>query len=263
MQKALDILQTGVTQLMSSDGWRAALVMKSRFHSYSFQNSCLIHSQRPDATLVAGYRAWLQLKRFVKKGEKGIAILAPLLRKDKDGDDPEQKILVGFKVAYVFDLAQTDGEPIPEPPRPVLLNADSTLIQHALTQMEAYALSSGFTVRHDLQEGSALGSYRPASKQIALRADLPPLQRLKTLIHELAHGFLHDHASDRMAAELEAESCAFLVTHRLGLDTSSYSFAYLAGWADSTEALMASGEAAAKTAERILKEVKLTCLENA
>lgn len=169
-QRALTLLQQGVTELMSAAGWRAALAMKARFHSYSFQNTCLIFSQRPDATLVAGYKRWFALKRFVKKGEKGIAILAPLLRKDPD--DPEQRILVGFKVAYVFDVSQTDGEPIPEMPRPVLLDADSALIQGTLQRVMAVAQQEGFSVKHDLSDGSALGCYRPSTRQIALRADL-------------------------------------------------------------------------------------------
>jgi antirestriction protein ArdC len=251
--KALEILHAGVTHLMTSDGWREALKVKSRFHQYSFFNSMLILSQKPDATLVAGYRKWLELKRFVRRGEKGLVILAPMLKRDPDA--PETTRLIGFKTAYVFDISQTDGEPLPQPVKPTLLAGDSERIQQLLAQLEVFATSQGIQVRLAVV-GSALGVYRPLVRQISLRPDLKPLQRLKTFVHELAHALLHDLETQRNVAELEAESCAFLVCHELGLDTSQYSFAYLAHWAPSLEALIQAGERASRAAAQILKELQ-------
>ncbi len=119
-QAALDTLHKGVADIMTSNGWKRALKFRQRFHNYSYLNTLLILAQRPNATLVAGYRTWQTSNRFVRKGEKGIAILAPLLVRDPD--DRNQLNLVGLKTVYVFDLAQTDGEPIPQREGPSLLS---------------------------------------------------------------------------------------------------------------------------------------------
>ena len=221
--KALETLHTGVAALMSSAGWQAALEMKAQFHHYSFFNTSLILNQRPNATLVAGYKRWQTLGRYVKKGEKGIAILAPLIKKDPD--DPNERIVYGFKTVYVYDVEQTEGDPLPQANEPTPLEGDGEEIECALRALETFAKGEGIEVRHDFSHVSALGVYRPILQQIALHPDLSPLQRLKTLIHELAHALLHDLDTDRECAELEAESCAYLVLHLLGLDTSAYSFA--------------------------------------
>ena len=259
--KALELLHKGVADLMSSDGWREALEFKSKFYQYSFFNTSLILAQHPNATLVAGYRKWQELGRQVRKGEKGIAILAPLFRKlrpDEQGcgssrlTDEGERMLVGFRSVYVFDVSQTEGELIPEPQRPLLLTEDSSLVGSAVGGLESFAASQELKVSFDLKHPKALGVYRPSTKAIALKPDLPPLQTLKTLIHELAHALLHDLESDRTLAELEAESCAFLVCHGLGLDTSRYSFAYLANWGESLEQLIAAGERASGAASKLL-----------
>jgi antirestriction protein ArdC len=255
--KAIELLHQGVTDLMSSEGWRQALEMRSRLHSYSFFNVSLILAQKPDATLVAGFRRWLELGRYVRKGEKGIAILAPLLKKDKD--KPNEMSLVGFRTAYVFDVSQTDGDELPLLPSPKLLEDDTSAIRHAISDLEAFAHGEGFTVSYDLSHPRALGAYRPTFKTIALKPEMPALQTLKTLVHELAHALLHDLDDERHSAELEAESAAFLVCHELGLDTSSYSFAYLAGWTESLEQLITAGERASRAADRILEVVEDAC----
>lgn len=248
--RALELLHQGVADLMSSEGWRQALEMKSKFHQYSFFNVSLILAQRPGATLVAGFRRWPSLGRYVRRGEMGIAILAPLLKKNPD--NPAELVLIGFKAAFVFDVSQTDGAELPLLEAPKLLEDDTAAIRRAISDLEAFAQGERLTVSYDLGHPRALGAYRPISRTIAIKPDLPPLQRVKTLVHELAHALLHDVTDERHSAELEAESAAFLVCHELGLDTSSYSFAYLAGWTESVEQLVAAGERASKAANRIL-----------
>lgn len=121
LRKAHERLETAVTQIVSGDDWRRTLKVASSFHRYSFNNHLLIFSQRPDATLVAGFRKWLQLGRHVRKGEKGIAILAPCKYKtkieDDDGEEQTLQQIRGFRVVYVFDISQTDGEPLRTPMR--------------------------------------------------------------------------------------------------------------------------------------------------
>ena len=261
-EKALTILHNGVQNIMTSKGWQDALAFRNKFYSYSFFNSVLIYAQRPEATYVAGYSKWKELGRQVKKGEKGISILAPLIRKPNAQElktDPtakeNEKRLVGFRSVYVFDASQTKGEePIPELERPALLDgyADkSTLIDLSLCKLLSFAAQNKIETSFDLEATGALGVYYPDKKHIAVKASLPPLQKLKTFTHELAHALLHDLNSDRDTAELEAESCAYLVCNSLGLDTSQYSFAYLANWTNSLDDLIAAGDRASKAAQEI------------
>ncbi len=233
---------------MSSSGWKAALAFKA-FHPYSFFNVSLILSQRPDATLVAGYKRWQELGRCVCEGEEGIAILAPLFRKDPD--DPGRQLLNGYKRVYVYDVSQTEGDPVAAPATSRRLEGDGEAVQRALITLEAFAVGEGFTVEHELELGQVLGAYWPHIGKISLHAVLSPLQRLRTFVHLVSHALLHD-PTDSARAKLEAESCAFLVLYRLGLDTSEYRFSYLARWpADGLETVLAAGDRASKTAERI------------
>ncbi len=253
-QAALDILHKGVADLMTSEGWRRALEFRSRFHAYSFFNSSLILAQKPHATLVAGYRRWEEAGRHVKKGEKGIAILAPLLRQDPD--DPEVRVLVGFKTVYVFDVTQTEGEPIPRHPTPQLLEdtpQDRAKLAGLTYRLSAFCVMRGVSVSFDFEHPQALGVYQPTLKRIAVKPGLTTTQAFKTLSHEAAHMLLHIGSEERRSAELEAETTAFLVCHALGVDTSSYSFAYLATWAQSLEDLMQAGDRACKAADTMLR----------
>lgn len=265
--KALSILHSGVANLLSQDGWKKALAFKTKFYHYSFFNTALIYTQKPEATYVAGYSKWQSLGRQVTKGEKGICILAPIIRKLKAKElqerreqgtnipaNPDEPVLVGFRAVHVFDVTQTKGEPIPQIERPKLLEGkeeDTDLISLSLCKLLSFSAQNQLNVSFDLQDTSALGTYEPLAKRISLQADLPPLQKLKTLVHKLAHALLHDLSSQRDIAELEAESCAYLVCDSLGLDTSSYSFAYLAHWTPDLDSLMTAGERASKAAERI------------
>ena len=257
---ALERLATGVRELLGSRAWQDALKFKARFHHYSFNNALLIYLQRPDATLVAGYKRWQELGRQVRKGETSIAILAPIICRLRDEESGEAvQRAVGFRSARVFDVSQTDGDLVPEPPQPVLLEGDSEAIRAALKGAEALAASKGFPVSYQDLRGGALGSFSVTKRLIKLRGDLPPLQTLKTLVHELAHGLMHaDPKADekRHLVELEAESCAFLVLHELGLDTSRYTFPYLANWAEHPDELLTAGEKAALVAEHVLSALR-------
>lgn len=255
-QAALDILHKGVTDIMTSDGWKRALEFRQRFHNYSYMNTLLILAQRPAATLVAGYRTWQASNRFVRKGEKGIAILAPLLVRDPD--DRDQLNLVGFKTVYVFDLSQTEGEPIPQRDSPrLLLDTPEAKVKLAGLhfRLAMFCASQGVRVSWDFQHKHALGVYRPATKHIAIRPGLSHTQAFKTLCHEAAHMLLHTGSENRHSAELEAETTAFLVANAIGIDTSTYSFAYLASWTDSLEDLIQAGDRASKAADQILGQL--------
>ena len=258
--KALELLYDGVTTLLDSESWKEALKFRSKFHSYSFRNAYLIYLQCPTATLVAGYRRWQELGRQVRKGETSLAILAPILKKVKSEGGEEERRVVGFRTARVFDIAQTDGEPLPELPRPILLEDDSKSIQEMFQKAKAFAISKGFPVQIRDIHGGALGRFSLLDSSIALQKNLPPLQMLKTLVHELAHGLMHQGKVPTQATkhvlELEAESCAFLVLHDLGLDTSRYSFAYLASWIEKPEELLEAGERASRAAAEVVQALR-------
>ena len=216
---------------------------------YSFRNLWLLFIQKPDAAMVAGYKKWQEVGRQVKKGEKSLAILAPLTKKDKETGETE---VFGFRSASVFDVSQTEGEPLPEIPHPVLLEDDSTEIQQTLGKLEHFTRMNGFTLS-SRRLAAAFGSFSPATRSIIIGNDLPPLQRLKTLVHEVAHGLLHQDTplteATRRIGELEAESCAFIVLHSLGLDTSRYSFPYLAHWVETPEEVLPAAERASQAAD--------------
>jgi antirestriction protein ArdC len=255
--KAARLLAESVSQLMNSETYKAALQFRNKFHAYSFRNVWLIYTQCPTATYVAGYYAWLKLGRHVKKGESGIGILAPMTRKAKDDEGSDTKHIFGFKTATVFNVEQTEGQDLPELPTPRLLELDSQGIRHIITALESYAQTQDITVIKSTFSNTTLGSFHYRSKTIRLRDDLPPLQQLKTTVHELAHALMHkkDDTKPRHVKELEAESCAYLLCDSLGLDSSSYSFAYLATWADDPNEILPAAERACKVADEILEQI--------
>jgi antirestriction protein ArdC len=246
-----DQLASAVDQLASSEAWRAMLSVAARFHSYSPNNVLLIAAQRPDATRVAGYRAWAQLGRQVRKGEHGIAILAPVLRRaepaaetgrlDRENSARPSRVLRGFRGTYVFDISQTDGPDLPEV-RPSLLDGAAPLNLWAdlLDQVEAaeyrfdYADLAPANGRTDFAEGT-----------VTLHRDLPGAQKVKTLAHELAHVRLHapdvrPEGCDRRRAEVEAESVAYIVTASHGVKADGYTVPYVTGWAGGDRELITS-----------------------
>jgi antirestriction protein ArdC len=232
LQAVHDQLTASVEALSNSDAWARMLTVAARFHRYSPNNVLLIAVQRPEATLVAGYRTWQQLGRQVQRGEQGIAILAPVIT--RADPEPEQettsKVLRGFRVTHVFDVSQTDGKPLPES-GPTLLAGGSPrgLWERLADQVHA----SGFTLdRGDC--GAANGYTDHVRRHVRVRDDVSSAQASKTLAHELAHVLLHgpdQPARARHVAEVEAESVAYVIAAAAGLPTEGYSVPYVAGWA--------------------------------
>lgn len=256
--KALAHLHTQVAATLNSDTWKAALAFRRRLqHPYSLTNLLLIHSQRPDATMVAGFHKWREVGRNVRKGEKGIMILAPLTRKRENDAGEEERAVFGFRTAYVFDVSQTDGEEIPLIPKPTLLEGSDDAASEAVAILEALIKQRGWALKEGGLPDGALGSWTPAALTVRIRPDLAPLQRAKTLAHEIAHAAAEHGISkdERVTAELEAETTAYLVMDSLGLDTGDYSFAYLSNWmggAKALDALLEAGRRATKLADDIL-----------
>lgn len=233
----LNQLEKGVRDVYESEKWRKYLSVMSRFHSYSFSNSLLIFLQRPDASHVAGYSVWnTQFHRQVRKGEKGIRILAPLRRKAEEEDPEGVYVITGFRPVYVFDISQTDGEPVP-------VNLCENL-QDAVDDysafLEALILASDVPVRFEKTPEGVNGFYSVNEKVITVNTGMSEAQTVKTLLHESAHALLHADRiiaskTDQAMREVEAESVAYAVSSYYGIDTSSYSFSYIAAWAKDRE----------------------------
>jgi antirestriction protein ArdC len=247
-------LTEGVAKLTTSDEWKRFLDFQSRFHRYSYGNVLLIAAQCHEATQVAGFHAWRKMARFVRKGEKAIFILAPMVYKNadaKDGDD--ERVLRGFKWVPVFDVAQTDGDDLPS----VCSSLSGDDPSGFFAQLVAVAQSIGFSVEDAELTGSANGDCTFDLHRIRVEISNSPAQRVKTLAHEIAHAILHENMKDRRLAELEAESTAYVVCQSLGLDTSDYSFGYVATWAgggdEAITGIKASCDRIQKAAATILR----------
>ena len=280
MDSIMQNLETGIAELFTSERYQEYLKTMSKFHNYSFNNTLLIAMQRPDATLVTGYRNWQSMGRQVKKGEKGITIIAPApikRKKEQTVLDQDQKPVIGpdgkpkteeveitlpcFKAITVFDIEQTTGEPI-QTLAPEILTAaveDFDLFLQAIREI------SPVPIRFDAIEGSANGYYHNLNKEIVIKKDMSQSQTLKTAIHETAHARLHDREimesqgieKDRLTKEVEAESVAYCVCSAFELDTSEYSFPYIAGWSSGKEMreLKSSMDVIRKTAGEMIDEL--------
>lgn len=234
-----------------SDEMRTYLAFCARFHRYSFNNVMLICAQRPGATHVAGYKTWQKLGRQVRKGERGIAILAPVTFRRRDPETGEETGETGltFRTAWVFDVSQTEGDPLPEV-RWLAEGQDGAALADAL---RAYAASLGIAVR-DADTGGAGGVSKGGA--IDLSADLTPLGRAAVLAHELAHELLHrDPAvratTTRAQREHQAEAVAYVVLAHFGHDLPS-SGVYLALWDADAATLQANLEAVQRAAGQII-----------
>lgn len=280
MNSILKSLETGVENIFTGDKYAQYLQTMSKFHRYSFNNTLLIAMQRPDATLVTGYRNWQSMGRQVKKGEKGITILAPAPIKRKreqeildqnnkpllDGNgkpktEEVEVIIPRFKPTTVFDISQTDGEPI-ETLAPEELTeavADYELFMKAITEV------SPVPIRFDEIEGEAKGYYHSVDKEIVIQKGMSDSQTIKTAIHETGHARIHDKdlmaeqgiEKDRLTKEVEAESVAYCVCSAFGVDTSEYSFPYIAGWSSGRDMkeLKTSMDTIRKTAGEMIDEL--------
>jgi len=270
-------ISEGVAALVESEGWRAMLDTAAKFHSYSLGNLLLIALQSPQATRIAGFRSWQSLGRQVRKGERGIAILAPCTYRPKTADraepatptgpepatscsggvapDAGSKQVRGFRVVHVFALHQTEGAPLPEVAPALLVGQAPAGLWDAL---EGQVLGHGYTV-HRGDTGRANGWTDPTSRTVRVSSAVDDAQAVKTLIHELAHlecGHVADlptYATCRGRCEVEAESVAYVVTAAHGLDASGYTFAYVAGWAGPDLSLVRqAAETVTKAARAIL-----------
>ena len=279
LQALHDRLLVALDELTCGTGWQQMLRTAAALPTYSPHNVLLITSQHPHATAVAGFHTWKHVGRAVRKGEKGIAILAPMLtnKRDRDtgtdseataGSEPspgptanskasplKPRRLVGFRVVHVFDISQTDGPDLPEAPRPVLLDGQAPpgLLDGLTQQIQ----EQGFQlVRHDFDiphpgQGSPNGVTDYLARTVLVRPDLTEAQTAKTLAHELGHVLLHaptrrPAALTREQAEVEAESVAYIVTAAHGLDSGTYTIPYVAGWSGGDRQLVAD------TAGRVL-----------
>jgi antirestriction protein ArdC len=257
-----------VADLVESDNWRRMLDAAARFHGYSLNNILAIAIQADrrgfTPTRVAGFSTWRQLGRWVRKGEKGLAILAPCTyrrgpddsHEDKGTEPQTTRILRGFRIVHVFDVSQTDGEELPDV-GPVLLtgDADTALWDGLAAQVAAH----GYTLRRGPCPGGANGVTFPAARTVCVRDDVDNRQAVKTLAHELAHlecGHAvdgYEYVACRGRAEVQAESTAYVVLGACGVDTADYTIPYVAGWADGdVGAVLADAETVTRAAHTIL-----------
>ena len=259
-------LEKGVQDVFTSDNFIQYLQVMSKFHNYSFNNTLLIAMQKPDATLVAGYKAWqTKFKRQVRKGEKSIKILAPIPRKVMkevtlaDGTKEEQEYKwTGFTVTSVFDISQTDGEELPA----YVHTLDGDLEEYE-AMIEKLKTVSPVPIEFEDIAGTANGYYHTVDKRIAIQSGMSQAHTIKTMVHEIAHSILHDKddglekESDHRTKEVQAESVAYVVNQYLGLDTSDYSFGYVAGWSSGkdTKELKSSLEVIRNISHEIIDKI--------
>ena len=285
MKEITDRLEAGIQALFESEQYKAYLTAMSKFHNYSFNNTLLIAMQKPDASLVAGFGKWRDdFERHVKKGEKGIKILAPSpykVKKQMEKIDPStQKPVIGadgkpvteereieipaFRVVTVFDVSQTEGKEIPD----IAVSELTGSVEQYQDFFAALEKASPVPIAFENIEGGAHGYYHLEEKRIAIDEGMSELQTLKTAIHEIAHAKLHAIDKDAPATEqavrpdhrtreVQAESVAYAVCQHYGLDTSDYSFGYVAGWSSGRELseLKASLETIRKAANELITDI--------
>ncbi len=284
VKEITDKLEQGIKELFNSDRYKEYLSAMSKFHNYSFRNTILILMQKPDASYIAGFNTWKnEFKRAVRKGEKGIKILAPAPYKkeieetahDKNGNPilnadgsnrtTTKTITVpAFKITTVFDLSQTDGKEIP-----TIANQLTGNVEDYEKFFKALKEISPVPIELEKIDRAANGYYHLTEKRIAVRDDLSEMQTIKTAIHEIAHAKLHalpeneenevieDDRPDNRTREVQAESIAYTVCQHFGIDTSDYSFGYVAGWSSGkeTEELKASLEVIRTTADEMITDI--------
>lgn len=247
--QALDSLATALEQ-GRSETLTTYLAAMARFHRYSFGNVMLIASQKPIATHVAGFRTWLQLDRHVKKGEKGIVIIAPMMLKERDdgSSDHAGETFIRFRAVHVFDISQTEGEPLPEH---ASVSGDSG---GCTDRLKALVAQCGIALEYSDDLGSADGS--SYGGRIAIRHGLSPAEEFATLAHELAHEMLHRDTErgklPKSVRETEAEAVAFVVCQAVGLDTNTASSDYIQLYAGDKDTLAASLDRIQHTATSII-----------
>ena len=286
VKEITDKLEEGLKELFESEKYKTYLSTMSKFHNYSFNNTLLITMQKPEAMLVAGYQAWQKnFERHVNKGEKAIRILAPApykIKEERDKLDPvtgemmfdengmpqkeEVEVTIpAFRAVSVFDVSQTDGKPIPELEAQELLSTVEGYEDFVQVLMNVAPVPIGF---EDIP-GDSKGYFHTEEKRIAVQENMSESQTLKTMVHEVAHSMLHNKeinrddlmevpAKDRNTKEVEAESVAYTVCQHFGIDTSDYSFGYIAGWSSGKDMkeLKSSLDTIRKTASELITGIE-------
>jgi len=285
LDMALERLHKGVESLRSSSGWQSWLYFASRMPNYSMNNQLLILVQHPDASMVASFGTWKSMGRHVRRGETGLRILAPNTRRSAPADPDisftgeesqgdrsttPARFVTGYRMVSVFDVSQTEGLPLPEPERAVLLDGQAPEgVWESLAQQVSDA---GFVLSRVTDAACIAGANGVTdfgAHTVKVRSDISDAQAVKTLAHELGHVLLHDPAVDpawqvpcRGAKEVEAESVAYVVTGHCGMDSSSYTFAYVAGWADQapSDVLMATAQRVRTAARTVIDALPVHAL---
>lgn len=284
VREITDKLEQGIKELFESEKFKEYLTTMSKFYNYSFNNTLLIAMQKPDATLIAGYTSWQRnFDRHVMKGEKGIKILAPAPYKaqeerekidpatqkpvlDADGKPVTETVEVlrpAFKVVSVFDVSQTEGKELPD----IAVDELTGSVENYAAFFEALKQESPVPISFEDIPVGAKGYFSHAENRIAIQEDMSELQTVKTAIHEIAHAKLHaikpdekvapEERKDRHTKEVEAESVAYTVCQRYGIETSDYSFGYIAGWSSDkeTKELKGSLETIRSTAAEMIESI--------
>ena len=284
VREITDKLERGIKELFESERFKEYLRTMSKFYNYSFNNTLLIAMQKPDATLIAGYTSWQRnFARHVLKGEKGIKILAPAPYKatmemekidpqtqkpilDADGKPVTETVEVmrpAFKVVSVFDVSQTDGKELPD----IVVDELTGSVENYAAFFEALTQISPVPIAFEDISGGAKGYYHLEDRRIAIQKGMSEIQTIKTAIHEIAHAKLHainpdekaapEDRKDRHTKEVEAESVAYTVCQRYGIETSDYSFGYIAGWSSDkeTKELKGSLETIRSTAAEMIESI--------
>lgn len=265
MKQTLDKLEAGVREFYTSEKFITYLQVMSRFHNYSLNNQILIAAQMPEATIVAGYNSWMRnFDRHVKRGEKSITILAPMKIKIKIDTDKvdeygnviqEEKEGIKFRPVSVFDVSQTEGKPLPE-----IISELTGDVSRYEQLLDAARQAAPYPIEIGAVEGSAKGWCNYAQEKIVIKEGMSEAQTLKTAFHETAHARIHGGDTDksREQKEVEAESIAYVVCSHFGLDTSDYTFGYVATWAGRQDInlLKQSMQTISQTAKAIITDVE-------
>lgn len=292
MDEMIKKIDEGVKAVFQSEKYKEYLKFASKFTDYSARNTMLINMQKPEATLVAAYGKWKQLGRQVERGQTGIEILAPVAYKtnqvleterpavdefgnqlyNPDGTEKMETIEkpmtgLAFKKVYVFDVSQTSGKELPEPVTELTGDIDSARKEAVFSALKKV---TGIDIQFKDIQGGAKGYYSATNNEIVIKSGMSDAQTLKTAFHEAAHNLLHDPAKDivtnkspRNEKEVQAESVAFMVAEKFGLDTSEYSFPYIASWSDGkqVEQLKNALEEIHQAAKKISYEIESELLK--
>lgn len=261
VQDAMDQIEKAIENISSNESWLNYLAFQARFPYYSFNNTMLIYYQLPTARYVCGFNRWKEMNRYVRKGEKGIRILAPCrykLETDESplSDDDPRYIVKGFKLVSVFDISQTDGSDEFIPILVKGLSGDSEELTAIYNQLISTVIDIPVV---EASEMAAKGSYNPTDQIIRINTSNSVLQKIKTLIHEYAHHLHHTkyhNGEGYDVGEIIAESTAYIVASHLSLDTSEYSVPYIQNWCQDVKQLKNVGNIIQKIASEMITKLE-------